>query len=75
MKLAFVMVNTVPRQMEYVLEKIKEIDCVEEAYMLYGVYDIVAVIEVGTNEELKAIILRIRGVEHVLSTLSLMVAS
>ena len=75
MKFAFVMVNTIPSQMEYVLEKIKEIDSVEEAYMLYGVYDIVAVIKVETNEELKGIILGIRSVEHVLSTLSLMVVS
>ena len=75
MKFAFVMVNTIPSQMEYVLEKIKEIDSVEEAYMLYGVYDIVAVIKVETNEELKGIILDIRSVKHVLSTLSLMVVS
>jgi len=72
MTLAFVMVNTIPDQMEHVLEKIREIECVEEAYMLYGVYDIVAVVKAETTEELKEIILRIRTVKHVLNTLTLM---
>jgi len=71
MTLAFVMLNTVPDQMESVLEKIKEIEGVKEAYMLYGVYDIVAVVKPETTEELKGIILRIRTVKHVLSTLTL----
>ena len=75
MTLAFVMVNTVPNQLERILEKIKEIEGVEEAYMLYGVYDILAVIKAETAEELKGIILRIRTVNHVLNTLTLMAVS
>ena len=72
MVLAFVMVNTVMDQVEPVLEKIREIECLEEVYMLYGVYDILA--EVKT-EELKEIILRIRRVNHVFKTLTLMAVS
>ncbi len=75
MPLAFVMVNTIPDQMEHVLEKIREIECVEEAYMLYGVYDIVAVVKAETTEELKGIVLRIRTLKHVLSTRTLMAVS
>ena len=75
MPLAFVMVNTIPDQMEPVLEKIREIECVEEAYMLYGVYDILAEIKTETTEELEEIILRIRTVKHVLNTLTLMAVS
>ena len=75
MTLAFAMVNTVPDQMEWILERIGEIEGVKEAYMLYGVYDIVAVVKAETTEELKAIILRIRTVKHVLSTLTLMAIS
>jgi len=75
MPLAFVMVNTIPNQMEHVLEKIREIECVEEAYMLYGVYDILAEVKTETTEELKEIILRIRTVKHVLNTLTLMAVS
>ncbi|MDH5771325.1 MAG: Lrp/AsnC ligand binding domain-containing protein [Candidatus Bathyarchaeota archaeon] len=73
MKLAFVMLNSVPDQSEWVLERIGEIEGVEEAYRLFGVYDIVAVVKAETNEELKGIILQIRTVKHVVSTLTLMV--
>jgi len=73
MKLAFVMLNSVPDQSEWVLERIGEIEGVEEAYRLFGVYDIVAVVKAETNEELKGIILHIRTVKHVVSTLTLMV--
>jgi len=75
MPFAFMMVNTVSNQMKRVLEKIREIECVEEAYMLYGVYDILAEIKTETTEELKEIILRIRTVKHVLNTLTLMAVS
>ena len=71
MTLAFVMINSVPDQSECVLERIGEIEGVKEAYRLYGVYDIVAVVKAKTTEELKKIIFRIRKVKHVWSTLTL----
>jgi DNA-binding Lrp family transcriptional regulator len=73
MTLAFVMINSVPDQSEWVLERIGEVKGVEEAYRLYGVYDIVAVVKPETPEELQGIILRIRTVKHVKSTLTLVV--
>ena len=45
MPLAFVMVNSVPDKSERVLERIGEIEGVEEAYRVFGVYDIVAVVK------------------------------
>ena len=72
MPLAFVMLNSVPDQSEWVLERIGEIEGVKEAYRLYGVYDIIAEVKAETNEELKEIILRIRTVKHVLTILTLM---
>ena len=71
--LAFVMANSVPDQSEWVLERIGEIEGVEEAYRIWGVYDIIAVVKAETTEELKGIMLQIRKVKHVLSTLTLMV--
>ena len=59
MSLAFMMGNTVPDKMESVLEKIVEVDGVEEAYMLYGVYNIVAKINAENTEALKKVILNI----------------
>ena len=71
--LVFVMLNSVPDQSEWVLERIGEVEGVEEAYRTFGVYDIVAVVKAETTEELKGIILHIRTVKGVLSTLTLMV--
>ena len=70
---AFVMVNSVPDQSEWVLDRIGTIEGVKEDYRIWGVYDIIAVIKAETTEELKGIILNIRKVKHVLSTLTLMV--
>ncbi|MFC1487730.1 Lrp/AsnC ligand binding domain-containing protein [Thermoproteota archaeon] len=70
---AFVMVNSVPDQSEWVLDRIGEIQGVEESYRIWGVYDIIAVVKTETIEELKGINLNIRKVKHVLATLTLMV--
>ena len=75
MSLAYVMLNTVPDKMETVLEEIMELEGVVEAYMLYGVYDIIAAVKAGNIEELKATILKIRKKKYVSSTLTLLVVS
>jgi DNA-binding Lrp family transcriptional regulator len=59
--------------MESVLEEIKEIDGVEEAYMLYGIYDICANVKAELPQELKGVVTKIRSQKNVLSTLTLMV--
>jgi DNA-binding Lrp family transcriptional regulator len=53
MPLAFVIVNTVQDKIENVLEKITKVNGVEDAYMLYGVYDIVVKIKADNTEILK----------------------
>ena len=75
MSLAYLMMNTVPDKMETVLKEIREFKGVKEAYMLYGVYDIIATVNAGNIEELKAAILKIRKNEYVSSTLTLLVVS
>lgn len=75
MAVAFVMLNTEPNQMESVLESIMKINGVEEAYMLYGVYDIIAEVRAENIEALKLQILDIRKLQYVLSTLTLLVVS
>jgi len=59
--------------MESVLEEIKEIDGVEEAYMVYGLYDICAKVKTEIPQELKGLVQKIRSKENVSSTLTLMV--
>ena len=73
MSLVYVLLNTEPSQMESVLEEIKEIDGVEEAYMVYGIYDICAKVKTEIPQELKGIVQKIRSQENVSSTLTLMV--
>ena len=75
MLLAYVMVNTVPDKLEAVLEEVKEIKGVEEAYMLYGAYDIIAEIKTVNINDLWAIVIKIRKMQHILSTITLQVAS
>jgi len=59
--------------MESVLEEIKEIDGVEEAYMVYGIYDICTKVKTEIPQELKGIVQKIRSQDNVSSTLMLMV--
>jgi len=73
MSLVYVLLNTEPSQMESVLEEIKEIDGVEEAYMVYGLYDICAKVKTEIPQELKGIVQKIRSQDNVSSTLMLMV--
>jgi DNA-binding Lrp family transcriptional regulator len=73
MSLVYVLLNTEPSQMESVLEEIKKIDGVEEAYMVYGIYDICAKVKTEIPQELKGIVQKIRSQDNVSSTLTLMV--
>jgi DNA-binding Lrp family transcriptional regulator len=56
MPTAFVFINTDPASMQEVLKKIKAIDEVKEAGMVYGVFDIGAKVTTETMEKLKQII-------------------
>jgi DNA-binding Lrp family transcriptional regulator len=71
--LAYVLINTVPEKVEVVLEDVKEIEGVEEAYIIYGVYDIIAEVKAKNESELWAIIIKIRKLHHILSTITLQV--
>jgi len=73
MSSVYVLLNTKPGQMESVLEEIKEIDGVEEAYMVYGLYDICAKVKTEIPQELKGVVQKIRSQDNVSSTLTLMV--
>ena len=67
------MVNSAPDQSEWVLDRIKEIEGVEEAYRIWGIHDIIAEVRAEKKWEISGIVLHIRNVNHVLSTLTLRV--
>ena len=73
MSLVYVLLNTEPSQMESVLKEVKQIEGVEEAYMVYGIYDICAKVKTEIPQELKGVVQKIRSQENVSSTLTLMV--
>jgi DNA-binding Lrp family transcriptional regulator len=74
MPTAFVFINTEPASMPEVLKKIKAIEGVKEAEMVYGVFDIVAKVKTETMDQLKQIIsFKIRMLANVLTTNTLLV--
>ena len=74
MPTAFVFINTEPASMPEVLKEVKAVEGVEEAEMVYGVYDIVAKVKAETMDQLKQLItFKIRMLANVLTTQTLLV--
>ena len=69
---AFVLVNTDPSYMDDVRQELLAIDEVLEAHMLYGVIDIIAIVQSDTLKELKNILTwKIRKIEKIRSSQTL----
>lgn len=74
MATAFVLINAEIGAEAEVLRDIRPIPEVREAYLVYGVYDIIAIVETSTMQELKdAISLKVRRLDKVHSTLTMIV--
>jgi len=69
---AFVLFNVESGSEENVLKQLRNLNNVEEAYVSYGVYDLVVRVKANTMEELKdAVTHKIRTIKQVRSTLTL----
>ena len=74
MPISFVLINSEIGSEAEVLKALKDIDGIEEAYSVYGVYDVVAKIRADSMDKLKEIITwRIRRLNKVRSTLTMIV--
>ncbi len=74
MPMAFVLINTEIGSESVVLGALKKIDAVKEAYMVYGVYDVVAKVKADTMDKLKEIVTwHVRRLDKVRSTLTMIV--
>jgi DNA-binding Lrp family transcriptional regulator len=74
MAIAFVCITTEPASMVEMLKEVRAVDGVEEAEMVYGVYDIVAKLKGETMDKLKYIITEhIRRINKVRINLTMMV--
>ncbi|MEM3662354.1 MAG: Lrp/AsnC ligand binding domain-containing protein [Sulfolobales archaeon] len=71
---ALVLINIEIGSEEEVLSKLREIPNIKETYLVYGVYDIVAVIEAQTQDELREIVVKhVRRIPKIRSTTTMMV--
>ncbi|RLE50513.1 MAG: Lrp/AsnC family transcriptional regulator [Candidatus Methanomethylicota archaeon] len=74
MTLAFVLINVEVGTEKEVLEKIKQIEEVKEAYMVYGTYDIIARLEAENLDKLREVVTKkIRQLDKVNSTMTMIV--
>ncbi|MEJ2272900.1 MAG: Lrp/AsnC ligand binding domain-containing protein [Candidatus Bathyarchaeota archaeon] len=74
MPMAYVLINTEPKNMESVVSTLEKNDSVVEIFPVYGVYDIVAKIQADTMEKLKDIVTwKVRSLEDVRSTITMLI--
>ncbi len=74
MPTAFVLLNVELGAENEILEKLRKINAVEEAYRVYGVYDTIAKIEADTMEKLKEIVTyKVRHLAKVRQTTTMIV--
>ncbi|MGD2142759.1 MAG: Lrp/AsnC ligand binding domain-containing protein [Candidatus Bathyarchaeota archaeon] len=74
MATAFVLINVEIGAEDEVLRDLRPISEVKEAHLVYGVYDIIAIVETPTMQELKdTISLKVRRLDKVHSTLTMIV--
>ncbi|MEM2914529.1 MAG: Lrp/AsnC ligand binding domain-containing protein, partial [Candidatus Bathyarchaeia archaeon] len=74
MPIAFVLINAELGSEIEVLNELKKVEGIEEAYSVYGVYDIIAKVRSDSMEKLKDIVTwRIRRMNKVRSTLTMIV--
>jgi len=74
MPIAIILINTEVGADEEIFEKLKNIPEVKQVYMVYGLYDIAAVVESEDLNKLRDIVYnRVRSMPKVKSTLTMIV--
>jgi DNA-binding Lrp family transcriptional regulator len=74
MPTAFVLINTEIGSEADVLKVLKKVEGVDEAFSVYGVYDIIARVKADTMDKLKETVTwRVRRLDKVRSTLTMIV--
>ena len=74
MPIAFVLINAEIGSEEEVLKALKKLEGVQEAYAVYGVYDVIAKVKAETMDTVKDIVTHnVRRLNKVRSTLTMIV--
>ena len=72
MHVGFVLLNCDLGAEEYILDELKQVDQVKNAYVTFGAYDIVAEIHANNQEEFeKTVSMKIRRLSRIVSTMTL----
>jgi len=69
---AFVLINCTLGAEAKVMEQIKDLEYVDKAYRVYGVYDIIVKVNADDKEDLQRKVLLIRRLDDIKSTLTLL---
>jgi DNA-binding Lrp family transcriptional regulator len=76
MPMAYVLLTTETGAVKDVIGALEKIGSVKETYMVYGVYDIIALVEAETMAKLKEIVTwSLRSLDKVRSTLTMIIVS
>ena len=74
MPIAFILINAELGKEDMVLALVRALPEVKEAYMIYGVYDIIIKVEAETAQAIKdTVFSKIRRIENVRSTITMIV--
>lgn len=68
---AFVLINVSVGREYDIVKKVREIDGVEEAYVVYGEYDIIVKISGNYLKEIEKAVMRIRHIDGVIRSTTL----
>ena len=69
---AFVLINCTLGSEARVMDQIKDLEYVNKAYRVYGVYDIIVKVDANDKEDLQRKVLLIRRLDDIKSTLTLL---
>ena len=67
----FILLNCDLGAEEYILDELKQVQNISNAYLTFGAYDIIAEIQVENQEEFTKVIATVRKLSRVVSTMTL----
>ena len=67
----FILLNCDLGAEEYIVEELKQMSDVENAYLTFGAYDVIAEIQTQEQDEFEKVIAGIRKLSRVVSTMTL----
>ncbi len=75
MNRGFILLNCDLGAEEYIVDELKQMQSISNAYLTFGAYDVIVEIQTETQEEFAKVIVTIRKLSRVVSTMTLNVTS